>query len=135
MPPRKAKQRNTRKDHPSTAPIMPRKSVALTTPELLLQYFGYLRGKDLVGAAMVCKQWSQHALDTLWRTRIVPLSALMGRLKWLELRHTTPLDGDPDLWEEDDQPLLGWYPVSSSLSLSRVPLYNLSVIGQWGKLL
>lgn len=50
---------------------------------MLALCFGYLSNKDLVNAALVCKEWS-IALDTLWRKREVPLSALLSRLDFIK---------------------------------------------------
>lgn len=40
--------------------------VALTVPELLLQYFRHLDMCDQATAARVCKLWWEVALDVLW---------------------------------------------------------------------
>lgn len=85
---------------PQTAPkgIIPRESCgpvtrlrfqqlpchrALGIPELLILYFKDLQVEDLVNAALVCKGWSLYALDTLWRTAIIPVSILFDKLSWL----------------------------------------------------
>lgn len=65
--------------------------MSLATPELLLEYFSYLTGKELVVAASVCKTWSAVALDSLWRSKAVPLSALLEKLPWMT---RCSLDGD-----------------------------------------
>ncbi|KAG8888330.1 hypothetical protein FRB98_007988, partial [Tulasnella sp. 332] len=58
--------------------------LALTVSEILHLYFSYLSPQELLEAASVCQLWSLHALDSLWRERLVPYSALLHQLKWLE---------------------------------------------------
>lgn len=66
---------------------------ALSVPELLLFYFEDLSGEELFAVALVSRDWARQALDTLWRTQEVPLSALLRQSQalghdevWYEVR-------------------------------------------------
>ncbi|KAG8991554.1 hypothetical protein FRB93_002767 [Tulasnella sp. JGI-2019a] len=54
--------------------------LALTIPELLLGIFEHLSADGFIVAALVCKAWSAPAVDTRWRTQVVPLSNLLAKL-------------------------------------------------------
>lgn len=56
----------------------------LSTPGILLHIFEELGPKDLLRSALVCKNWTELAIDTKWRISPVRLSRLLSRLGHLE---------------------------------------------------
>lgn len=50
---------------------------ALAVPEVLLEIFETLSSKDLFRMALTCKDWTELALETLWRTAQIKLSHLL----------------------------------------------------------
>lgn len=71
----------------------------LSIPELRLQIFENLTAEDLLHASLVCKSWSEPALNSKWRVRTVRLShwvnGLLDRLnrpsqRWRQLVGSFP---------------------------------------------
>ncbi|KAG8885048.1 hypothetical protein FRB98_002048 [Tulasnella sp. 332] len=69
--------------------------LALIIPELLPHYFNCLSDHELTQAAQVCATWAHVAEDELWRTREVPLDALLLKLDELEL-----------LWDDSNKSMI-----------------------------
>lgn len=62
---------------------------ALAVPELLLLYFDAFSGQELVKLATVCRVWSEVALELLWSTFEVPLSAILRKLDFIPLEESS----------------------------------------------
>src|ERR1700761_4238796 len=75
----------------------------LEIPELLDMVFGYLDELSNVSNALVCKRWSEVALDALWR-ELHDLHRLFGILKPLK-----KVGDDPkDPWVRLSRTFLAW---------------------------
>ncbi|KAG8984625.1 hypothetical protein FRB93_006405 [Tulasnella sp. JGI-2019a] len=68
---------------PVNATSLPHLPHALTIPEILTLCLVNLPRKDLLNAALTCREWSIWSRDTVWRTVEVPFSVLLKRLDFL----------------------------------------------------
>ncbi|KAG8881984.1 hypothetical protein FRB97_008852 [Tulasnella sp. 331] len=61
----------------------------LDVPELLLKVLSHMGPRELLSAARVCKMWSPWVVEVLWGQSEVPLSAILDKLSWLNVRNGT----------------------------------------------